>query len=162
MEIRRASVQDAPGLAEQISAVADEGRWIATESGRPIGPLIERFESGIEEGHLVFVLEHDERIVGGIGIQPTGIEGVHSLGMSVLDEFRGQGWGRRLVDTAVEAARAAGVRKVVLEVFADNGRALALYATSGFEVEGVKRNHYLRKDGSLRSAILMARFLETV
>ena len=35
----------------------------------------------------------------------------------------------------------------------------ALYATSGFEVEGLKRDRYRRKDGSLRSALLMARRL---
>jgi hypothetical protein len=35
----------------------------------------------------------------------------------------------------------------------------ALSATAGLEVEGLKRDHYRRKDGSLRSALLMARLL---
>jgi hypothetical protein len=30
---------------------------------------------------------------------------------------------------------------------------------SGFEIEGLRREHYLRLDGSLRSALIMARFL---
>ncbi len=79
--------------------------------------------------------------------------------MSILPEYRGKGWGRQLVDVAIEAARAEGIRKVELEVFPDNGRAFALYANSGFEIEGLRRDHYLRLDGSLRSALIMARFL---
>ena len=160
MEIRRARVQDARSLAEQVKAVADEGRWLATESDQTVEQLTERFRSALAEQQIVFVLEHERRIVGGIGIRPTGIEGVHSLGMSIAAAFRGLGWGRRLLETALDAARAAGVRKVVLEVFPDNGRAIALYAASGFEIEGVKRDHYPRRDGSIRSAVLMARFLD--
>lgn len=159
MEIRHATEADAPGFAEQVKAVAEEGRWIASEGDRPIEGLIERFRSAVNEGHILFVLDRDGRIVGGIGIHPGEVEGVHVLGMSILEEFRGQGWGRRLVETALEAARARGVVKVVLDVFPDNPRAIALYVSAGFEIEGYKRDHYPRRDGSRRSAVMMARFL---
>jgi putative acetyltransferase len=159
MEVRPARADDATGLAEQVKLVAEDGRWIGTQSDRSLEELTERFRSLFEEDPIMFVLEHERRIVGGIGIHPTGIDGVHSLGMSILKEFRGQGWGRRLVDAALEEARARGVVKVVLEVFPDNGRAIALYASTGFEIEGYKRHHYLRLDGTRRSAVMMARFL---
>lgn len=161
VEIRLARKADAPGWAEQMKAVADEGRWIATESNRTVAELVERFHTATDEGHILLVLESDGRIVGGLGIHPTGIEGVHTLGMSILDEYRGQGWGRRLLDAGLAEARAQCVFKVVLEVWPDNGRAIALYTRAGFEFEGYKRNHYPRKDGSRRSALMMARFLET-
>jgi putative acetyltransferase len=48
------------------------------------------------------------------------------------------------------------VHKVELEVWTDNARAIALYAGTGFHVEGVRREHYRRRDGSLRSTLLMA------
>jgi hypothetical protein len=32
--------------------------------------------------------------------------------------------------------------------------------TPGFEVEGLRRSHYRRRDGSLRSALVMARLLD--
>ena len=44
-------------------------------------------------------------------------------------------------------------------MFPDNGRAIALYVSLGFEVEGIRRDHYARLDGSVRSAVLMARLL---
>ncbi len=159
MEIRRARLEDAAKLAEQMKAVVDEGGWLATESDRTIEQLTAMFRAGLEEGHILFILEDDLRVAGAIGLHPTGIDGVLNLGMSILAEHRGQGWGRKLLDAALAAAEAEVVRKIALEVFPDNGRAIALYAAAGFEVEGVKRNHYLREDGSLRSALLMARFV---
>jgi putative acetyltransferase len=159
VEIRAAVASDAIGLARELKSVADEGRWVATQSDRSVDELTERFGNLIQEEHIIFVLEHDRQIVGHVGIHPTGVEGVDSLGMSIVKEFRGRGWGRRLVTTALDAARERRIRKVVLEVFSDNARAIALYLSAGFEIEGYKRDHYLRLDGSLRSAVLMARFL---
>jgi ribosomal protein S18 acetylase RimI-like enzyme len=159
VEIRAAVASDAIGLARELKSVADEGRWVATQGDRSVDELTERFGNLIQGEHIIFVLEHDGQIVGHVGIHPTGVEGVDSLGMSIVQEFRGQGWGRRLVTTALDAARERRIRKVVLEVFSDNARAIALYLSTGFEIEGYKRDHYLRLDGSLRSAVLMARFL---
>jgi ribosomal protein S18 acetylase RimI-like enzyme len=159
VEIRPALREDASALAEQMKAVVDEGRWLATESDQTLAQLTERFRSALEDAHILLVLEHEGRIVGALGIHPTSVEGVHSLGLSILREFRGQGWGRRMIDSALDTAREHAVRKVVLDAFADNGRAIALYTSCGFEIEGFKRNHYQRRDGSVRSAIPMARFL---
>jgi len=142
-----------------MKSVVDEGRWLAAESDQTVEALTERFRTAVADERILFVLEDAGRIVGAIAVHPTGVEGVHNLGMWILAEFRGQGWGRRLLDTALDAARAAGVRKVVLEVFPDNGRAIALYASSGFEIEGFKRDHYPRRGGGVRSAVVMACFL---
>ena len=157
--MRGAEIQDAEALATQMKVVVEEGRWLATQSDRSVEELTEMFRSGLERDDIILVVEHGGGIVGSIGIHPTGIDGVYGLGMWLLPDFRGQGWGRRLIEAALEAAQARGVRKVELEVFPDNGRAIALYASSGFEIEGVKRDHYPRLDGSVRSALLMARFL---
>jgi ribosomal protein S18 acetylase RimI-like enzyme len=159
MELRPARISDVAAMAEQMKAVADEGRWLATQSDRSVEELAERFRSALEEDHIMFVLELAVRIVGTVGVHPTGINGVHSLGMSILQEFRGQGWGRQLVLAALEEARRRGIVKVVLEVFPDNGRAISLYASTGFEIEGYKRDHYPRLDGTRRSAVMMAQFL---
>jgi ribosomal protein S18 acetylase RimI-like enzyme len=159
MELRPATDSDVAGWAEQVKAVADEGRWIGSESNRTVEELAERFRSALAEDQILLVLEEAGRIVGSIGIHPTGVDGVHTLGMSILKEFRGQGWGRQMVLTALDESRARGIVKVVLEVWPDNGRAIALYASTGFEIEGYKRHHYPRLDGSRRSAVMMALFL---
>ena len=89
-------------------------------------------------------------------MNPTPATGVLALGMWVLPEWRGRGGGRMLAKAAI-AARPADVHKIELEVFADNEAAIGLYRSLGFEQEGLRRDHYRREDGSLRSALVMAR-----
>ena len=89
-------------------------------------------------------------------MNPTHAPGVLALGMWVLPEWRGRGGGRLLAEAAIDA-RPADVHKIELEVFTDNEPAIALYRSLGFEEEGLRRDHYRREDGSLRSALVMAR-----
>jgi RimJ/RimL family protein N-acetyltransferase len=106
-----------------------------------------------------WVLRDDGRVVG----TTTALErvpGVLSLGMMLLAEARGRGGGRALLDAVLEHARRVGAHKVVLEVWPDNGRAIALYTAAGFTVEGLRDRHYRRRDGSLRSSLIMARRLD--
>jgi putative acetyltransferase len=91
-----------------------------------------------------------------MGLHPTSAEGVSALGMAVLEGSRGRGGGGALLDGALGAARERGLHKVELEVFCENARAIGLYASRGFAVEGVRREHHLRRDGRRRSTLMMA------
>ena len=79
-----------------------------------------------------------------------------SVAVAILPEARGRGGGRALVKAVQDHARANNVHKISLEVWTDNARAIALYAATGFEMEGLRRDHYRRKDGRLRSTLIMA------
>jgi diamine N-acetyltransferase len=48
------------------------------------------------------------------------------------EEYRGRGWGRRTMEFLEEAARAAGIRTLHLEVVHENSAALQLYRKLGF------------------------------
>jgi GNAT superfamily N-acetyltransferase len=91
------------------------GLWVAELGGRPVGT----------------VTLYD---VGG---------GTGRLGHLVLaPEARGSGAGRRLVEQVIEAARAAGYRRLELGTFSDLTAARSLYLSVGFVmVEGA---HELR------------------
>ncbi|MFG6504611.1 GNAT family N-acetyltransferase [Microbacterium sp. P05] len=54
------------------------------------------------------------------------------LHIDLLPELQGEGWGRRLIDTLVEALRAEGVTGLHLVASADNAGALAFYPRVGF------------------------------
>lgn len=158
--IRPARPDDAEALGRGMKMVVDEGRWLATESSATVEELTGRFLDAFEAEHILLVLEEQGRLTGCVGLHPSAVAGVCALGMWVLPERRGQGAGRRLLEAVLAEARRRAVRKVELEVFPDNPRALALYASAGFELEGFRRDHYLREDGSLRSALLMALLLD--
>jgi [ribosomal protein S18]-alanine N-acetyltransferase len=156
MEVRPATIEDCEAIAHGMKVVVDEGRWLATEAGTPVEDLVERFRAAVEWGQFLVVLEDDGELVGSLGMHPSAAEGVLSLGMWILPGRRGRGGGRMLMETAMSAVPAE-VHKVELEVFPDNEVAIGLYREFGFEEEGLRRDHYRREDGSLRSALIMAR-----
>jgi putative acetyltransferase len=156
MVVRRADAADAEEIARQYARIAEEG-WIAGQPPVDVAERAERFREVIEAGDpdAMFVLEDEDAIVGHAGVHSTHANGVVTFGMAVVPEARGTGGGRLLLEQIVEHARAHGCHKIQLEVWTDNARAIGLYATAGFEVEGLFRDHYRRNDGSLRSALIM-------
>jgi putative acetyltransferase len=161
MRVRQARAEDAEASAQVIARVAEEG-LIATEPPVDLGERAAKARATIEgDGpDALWVLEAEEKIVGNAGLHTTHARGVLGLGMAILPEFRGRGGGRALLGAALAHAADRGAHKVELEVWPDNARAIALYTSVGFAVEGVRRSHYRRRDGTLRSAIVMALLLE--
>jgi putative acetyltransferase len=139
-----------------MKVVADEDVGLATQSDATVQGLTTMFRAGIEAGDILFVLEQDGELAGSLGLHPAAAEGVLDLGMWILPAWRRRGGGRMLVEAAL-AARPADIHKIELEVFPENAPAIALYEATGFQREGLRRNHYRRLDGSLRSALIMAR-----
>src|SRR5204863_430042 len=66
---------------------------------------------------------------------------VADLGLMVAKDARGHGIGHALLETAVEWARASGIRKLELHVFPWNEPAIRLYERFGFEREGYRKGH---------------------
>jgi RimJ/RimL family protein N-acetyltransferase len=159
MRVRRATPADAEAFVGVLATVAEERRWIGTEPGFDVDERVERVRAAIEDGEPRWVLEDDDSVIGILGLHPTHARGVLSLGMAIVASARGRGGGRRLMDTALLHLATTDAHKLELEVWPDNGRAISLYASYGFEVEGLRRAHYLRRDGSLRSSLIMARLL---
>jgi putative acetyltransferase len=161
MVIRRATLDDALPMAMLMKEIAPEG-FVGTEPPVDVEARAAQFRETIDAGepNALWALDDDGRLVGNLGIRES-VAGVLGLGMGSLREARGQGWGRELLRTAIEHARCSGAHKLELEVWLDNARAIALYASEGFEVEGIRRDHYRRRNGSLRSTLIMAlRFRE--
>jgi [ribosomal protein S18]-alanine N-acetyltransferase len=157
VKVRRAVVADVIDAARTVAVVAEEGT-LATQPPVDLDQRAQRIREIVERGDPagVWVLEDDEgRQAGHIAVEPS-VPGVLTIGMAILPEARGLGGGRALLETAQEHARSVGAHKISLEVWTDNARAIGLYASAGFEVEGLRRDHYRRRDGSLRSALIMA------
>lgn len=67
------------------------------------------------------------------GAEPYGDTYPAHLHIDLLPEAQGQGWGRGLIDTLLEALRAAGVTGVHLVATTRNTGALAFYDRLGFQ-----------------------------
>ncbi|NUM46390.1 MAG: GNAT family N-acetyltransferase [Anaerolineales bacterium] len=83
---------------------------------------------------------------------------VGQIGMSVRDDFQGQGVGTALMQAAVDMAdRWLNVLRLELDVYTDNEPAVRLYKKFGFEIEGTLKK-YAYRDGEYVDVYAMARF----
>ena len=110
---------------------------------------------------LSLVAERDHRVVGTAGLHPVGPalrrRHVMSLGISVEREAQRQGVGKALMTSLCDYADRWGqVLRIELQVFADNARAIALYRSFGFELEG-RHPAYALRDGKYVESLSMAR-----
>ena len=82
---------------------------------------------------------------------------VGDIGMGVRDDWQGRGVGSALLGAAIELAdRWLQLRRLELQVYADNTAGIALYARHGFIAEGRHRDFAFR-DGAFVDALSMAR-----
>ena len=79
------------------------------------------------------VLEWEEQIVGSIGLLPVA-EGVLELRKMYLRRaYRGRGWGRLLLERALQEASRLGTRKITLGTATVLVEAIGLYEQFGFQ-----------------------------
>lgn len=152
--IRPATDADEPALR-----ALDRSNWTTLSSPAPVPPPEKEFEI---EGVLVAELEVG--IAGYVKIGPAlDLESAdHVLevkGLTVDAAHRRRGVGRALMHAAIERARAAGARKLMLRVLGHNAGARELYAACGFEIEGVLRE-FFHLGGRYVDDVLMARWLK--
>jgi ribosomal protein S18 acetylase RimI-like enzyme len=139
--IRPIVLGDIAGFRDCVGAVMRERQYLAFLEPFPLDQTAAFVASNISSGNPHVVAVDGERVVGWCDIKRETIaiyahEG--SLGMGVLDEYRGRGLGERLLRTALDAARTQGFERVSLSVYARNTRAFELYRKVGFAVEGTR------------------------
>jgi ribosomal protein S18 acetylase RimI-like enzyme len=145
--IRSTDPSDATSLSQAIGQVARERRWLAAVE--PFSEAETRMFVQLNRavGVPQFVAVYEMEVIGWCDVvRLYSYPGYEHNGRL----------GRALLDRALEAAPAAGFRRVELEVYASNTTALGLYRSRGFEVEGVKRAMRIL-DGRVDDVVCMAR-----
>ena len=108
---------------------------------------------------LLLVAFAGEVLVGNGGLERYRGRRGHAggIGMGVHDDWTGRGVGTRLLGEVIDYAENwLGLKRLELQVYADNAAGLTLYRRHGFVVEGTLRGYALR-DGVLVDALTMAR-----
>ena len=116
-----------------------------------------------DDTHHSLVATVNGEIVGNLGLtRLTRARRAHvgEIGMAVRDDWQGKGVGTALMEAALDLAdNWLGLRRLELNVYADNARAFALYRKFGFEVEGTHRAYSVR-NGVYVDSLSMARLIE--
>lgn len=97
-------------------------------------------------------------IVGQVDLRGSGLRsGLHrcELGIGVERPYRGEGLGKRLMETAIDFARDAGTLMWIdLNVFAHNTAGRALYQKLGFVEIGTLVDRFRVEDSSIDDVIM--------
>jgi putative acetyltransferase len=111
-------------------------------------------------GHTRLVAVIDGKAIGMAGLHPAdNVRRAHTaaIGMAVHDAYAGRGAGSALMAALInQADRWLNLKRLELNVYTDNTRAIALYERFGFEREGILRN-YAWRDGVYVDSLAMAR-----
>lgn len=103
---------------------------------------LDLLSSGFEnKWNLYLAAEEDGRLAGYGAVCVIAGEGEIQR-IAVLEEFRRQGLGRKLLDAMVAAARNRGARAMTLEVRESNEPAIKLYFSAGFRTEAQRKDYY--------------------
>lgn len=152
------SEDHAASFRECLDTVAREKRYLAQIEAPPLERVQQFVHDSVANDAAQFVaMDAAGRVVGWADIFPAWAHAVAhcgTLGMGVLPAYRGQGIGRRLLQACIAKAWSKGLTRIVLEVRADNERAIRLYHSLGFAKEALKK-HAMRFDAVYHDSVQM-------
>ncbi len=160
--INPVALHHASGYRDCLDTVAREKRYLAQIEALPLARIEGFVADSVAQDAVQFMALDGDQVVGWADIFPAWAHAVaHTgrLGMGLLPAYRSQGTGRRLLQACINKATAKGITRIVLEVRADNHRAIGLYTALGFEHEALMR-HAMRFDGQYFDAVQMARLAD--
>lgn len=97
-------------------------------------------------------------IAGFIMLRVLG-DDVELMTIAVDRKFQGKGVGAALLKASFEDLMMTPVRRMILEVAADNPAAIKLYGKFGFKKLSERKGYYARANGEPATALVMARDL---
>ena len=119
--------------------------------------VVRAWTSGNDRGERWIALD-GEQVLAYVAVLrlPGWSDHVGEVRLVVAPAARGSGLGRDLARHALVRAVEAGMTKLVVEVVAEQGSALALFTALGFSGEALLRDQIRDRDGRLRDLMVLA------
>ncbi len=159
MKTRAATLDDAPAIAS-IYNQGIEDRLATFETRQHTA---EEVEGWFDDFHPMVVVESDEGAVVAYAAtfayrNRDFYRGVAEFSVYVDRDYRLQGAGSLAMEALVDAARAAGLWKLVSRIFVENLGSRHLLARLSFREVGVYERH-AKLDGEWRNVVIVERLL---
>lgn len=154
MEIRPTESGDRRELSRFFERIPESDRTFLKEDVRDLRVIEDWVKPGtgrtvaVEGGEVVGTVEV-ARLVG-------WSSHVGEIRLVVDPDHRGRGIGRRLARRAVLDAVGMGLKKLVVEVIADQEALIAMFRGLGFEPEALLTDHVRDRSGQMRDLIVLA------
>lgn len=114
---------------------------------------VPNFLDALKAGDVVSLARTGGGLVGFFVLRIT-LDESELMDIAVDPVFQGKGFGRCLLNEAIKTAKLRAARCMRLEVRVGNERARRLYASSGFQIDAVRKAYY-RSDFGREDAVLM-------
>lgn len=110
--------------------------------------LHKNYEFNLDSFSNCLVIEENNILIGFI-IYSVIYERAEIVDIIIDDSFRGNGYGYKLLNNAIEIINNENVLNITLEVNKSNLSAINLYKKTGFEICAERKNYYEEQDGYL-------------
>jgi ribosomal protein S18 acetylase RimI-like enzyme len=161
-EIMPITEQYIESFRQAVGSVAREKKFLAFLD-TPSEQMSEEFVlTNIKDSWPHIIAVKDNTVIGWCDITSLNrpvFSHAGSLGIGILKEFRGHGIGKALMKQALELAHKKGLTRIELTVREDNQRAIGLYKTFNFKIEGIHQKSILI-DGDHHNQVFMALLFE--
>ena len=154
MEIRPIEAGDGPSLSGFFDRMPESDRTFLKEDVGDPRVLADWVQPGA--GRAIAVQDGD--VIGAVAVMRLVGWSSHvgEIRLVVDADHRGRGIGRRLARQAVLEAVDMGLKKLVVEVIADQGPLIAMFRGLGFEPEALLTDHVRDRSGQTRDLIVLA------
>ena len=163
--IRPAKAGDAASLAALQGDIYAEERWFVGDGPPSVNVLTRRLRTLEPQSSLYLVVLFREKGQEEVGawlelhrLLPSKLRHVAMLTLAVAEPYRRRGAARSLLREAYRWGRQVGLKKISLNVRANNQAALTLYQKEGFVLEG-REQAQVRLDDGFEDNLIMAKFL---
>jgi ribosomal protein S18 acetylase RimI-like enzyme len=158
MVIRALETTDRDAVKRFVDRVPEGDRTFFKEDVEAPGVL----DAWTEPGTARAVAVEDGEVIGYVAVVPLVGWSSHVGEVRVIvdPDWRGRGIGRALASRAVIAAIELDLRKMVVEVVADQEPTIAMFRSLGFDPEALLTNHVCDQSGALRDLMILAHSAE--
>lgn len=161
MIVRDLKVEEVAQYRGLLATVASDSQAFFFANLPEVQLLRSNIEDGVSRRGCYLVAVYGTDLIGWSEVVPYPqpmLAHAGSLSMGVKSEFRRRGIGTAMLLESLTRAAASGIEIVHLEVLASNTRAIALYRSQGFVVDGIrKRSKRCLQTGRYDDILLMSR-----
>jgi RimJ/RimL family protein N-acetyltransferase len=164
MEIREMQTTDSKQFVEFYDKLAKESEYLPIVP-EEVSEKTEKIIKHIEKDNKlkkVFIAEENDQIVGFIGLKRVHfarLRHIAKLIIGVLDDYKRQGVGTKLMEFVEKWAKENEIRKLELTVVEDNDPAVEFFEEMDFEKEGT-REKAVKIKGEYLDEIFMAKEID--
>jgi len=157
IDIRQISEGDMVGFQKCLDSVAQEGKYLAIEKAPDLERLKSFITNNISNNFPQYVAIDNDKIIGWCESIPFQIKPLRhraGLAMGVTKAMRKKGIGEKLLIATLDHAKKIGIKRIDLEVRADNKSAISLYRKIGFK-EYARKKLGIFHEGKFHDLIAM-------